>query len=368
MSDVIEMDLLQPGDVLLCQSDSIIGRLTRLFDGSTYSHAALYVGDGKLGEATGHGVETLDLAEKAKIYTKVDASRLIDSPGDMTPVIKAAEVYLDKGERYGYEQIVMLAFLSLTRKVKINATLRMIVRRVLDGAASLLLKFTHQKREPMICSELVYRAYEEAVPGPDNPFSLIIAPLVPAPPRALSASSAAPAEPPKLGQGVHPHSLLAFMNSDVSNVWVPQPPQAPRPPAALPAGGVSASSAAPAIDEGELEELFERYLQEVRTPAPMAAPSAASAASAVEEDTSITDLRGAVQNFAASFAQAQAAAATAAAPPADAAAAAAAAAAPVARGLPTSPLDNLSKIAADFVSPGDLEKCQSLFKLGKLAT
>ncbi len=362
MSDLIEMDLLQPGDVLLCQHNGIMGRLIQLFDGSSFSHAALYVGDGQLGEATSHGVKTADVAEKAKIYEKVDAFRLIDAPGDMDPVVKAAHVYLNKGERYGYEQIVLCGFLSISRKVKINPFLNAIIRRVLDSAASLLLTFTHQKREPMICSELVYRSYDEAVPGADDPFSLTIAPPVPAPPRALSTSSAAPAAAPQgLGQGVHPHSLLAFMASDVNNVWLPPaPPQAPRPAAQLPTGAVAAS-AAPAIDEAKLEELFESYLKEVRTPTPPAAlPSAStSTATAAEEDTSIAELRGAVQNFAASFAKARAAATP---PPSTAGAPAMA--------LPTSAassFDSLFSTVADFVSPADLEKCRNLFRLGKLA-
>ncbi len=354
MSDVIELDLLQPGDVLLCQSNAIMGRLIQLFDGSSFSHAALYLGNGQIGEATSHGVETVDLAKKVKIYEQVQARRLIDAQDDMGPVVRAAGVYLDKGERYGYEQIVLFAFLSITRKVKINPFLNAIIRRVLDSAASLLLTFTHQNREPMICSELVYRAYDEAVPGADNPFSLSIAPLSPAPARALSASSAAAAAPQGLGQGVHPHSLLAFMASDVSNVWLPRPPAPPR--------GLARASAEPSIDpsidEAELEELFDRYLAEVRTPAARAATAAASAAAV--EDTSLTDLRGAVDRFAASFAQA-----------ADAQAAGDTPGPPVARSLSAarvSPLERLFTTAADFISPADLDNCQSLFPLGKLAT
>ena len=81
----------------------------------------------------------------------------------------------------------MLAFLTLTRKLKVTPVLRTLIRRTLDAAASVLTRYISQNREPMICSEFVYRAYDEALPEIDDPFSLRIRAFM----RALTAGPAA---------------------------------------------------------------------------------------------------------------------------------------------------------------------------------
>jgi cell wall-associated NlpC family hydrolase len=77
---------LQPGDVLLYHGNSFISRLIRLFDGTEYSHASIWVGDHVV-EAIGQGVVGRSLAvSTADVkYTDVYRYRNKDSglnPGD----------------------------------------------------------------------------------------------------------------------------------------------------------------------------------------------------------------------------------------------------------------------------------------------
>ncbi len=66
--------------------------------------------------------------------------------------------------RYGYEQILLLALLVSTQQIAWEwiPGIASFVRDALDAAAAELASLTAAGRGPMICSELVYRCYEEA--------------------------------------------------------------------------------------------------------------------------------------------------------------------------------------------------------------
>jgi hypothetical protein len=98
-------------------------------------------------------------------------------PGDepLDAVVAKARVFLDEGHRYGYQQIVLLALLCLTRRVKLPWAARRMVRSVLDHAAKALSDLVPTGASRMICSEYVYRSYDEASDVSPDPFRIEIA-------------------------------------------------------------------------------------------------------------------------------------------------------------------------------------------------
>lgn len=86
-----------------------------------------------------------------------------------------AEFYLERGEEFSYVQLVLLALLSITRRTDLPRGAAVLLRRILDGAASVVNDILEDGREPMVCSELVYRCFNEALPGDDDAYTLGIA-------------------------------------------------------------------------------------------------------------------------------------------------------------------------------------------------
>lgn len=172
MSNKIPRGSLKPGDVLLYQGTGVISELIRLFDGGSYSHASVYDGANML-EALADGTVTDSVDQSVKTARFVDVYRFVSADGthfgqpgcDSKPVLDRIKFYEQNPERYAYEQILLLALLCSTRHPKpgtISPALAMILRKILDSAADVIARMIHAGKEPMICSELVYRCYTEA--------------------------------------------------------------------------------------------------------------------------------------------------------------------------------------------------------------
>lgn len=157
------------GDVFLYCKTDIVADMIKAFDGSEYSHAGIYY-DGGVLEAIDKGVKKRSIEESIKNTKSVDVFRFTSLDGHETiggasypaqPLIDCIKKYEDIGERYAYEQIILLAFLATTRKVNVPIA-SWILRTFLDNAMSILSKIIAAGKEPMICSELVYRCFEGA--------------------------------------------------------------------------------------------------------------------------------------------------------------------------------------------------------------
>jgi hypothetical protein len=220
----VPISALQAGDVVLYHSNTVVGFLIRLFDGTDVNHAGLYLGPAQngtpmVGEALLGGLKRQTLAASYGRNKCLLARRLDPAATTMKPVLKAAEGYLSNGSRYAYEQILLLALLGLTRKIRLTPVLGALLRKILDQAASAVSKAFRDAAggDPMICSEFVYRSYAEAKPGGNDEYELVIKGLELR--RSLALAAEGGAVPPEAG-------LLAFARQDsdlVTYVNTPTP-------------------------------------------------------------------------------------------------------------------------------------------------
>ena len=173
----ISLKDLKKGDVLLCKGKGWLSDLIELFDGGTYSHAAIF--DGKqVVQATLHGVVRESINSlKEELFVDVyrfdkDNHSLGDKGWPSEPVIKEADKIASEGLKYATDHLFLLAILALTRKIPLSDIEKKIVRVVLDHATELLFKAMDKGKTPMVCSEVVYRSFKQAIP--ENKYKLEI--------------------------------------------------------------------------------------------------------------------------------------------------------------------------------------------------
>ena len=344
MSGIIVESVLWDADVLLYNANSVVSWAIRLLDGTEVSHASLYLGGDRMEVAEalgGRGLIRQTLRESREDCNWIAARRLRSGPATMQPVLDRADHYLQQGNRYAYEQILLLAVICLTRKPKLTPVFRKMVRAAVDAAASFLheLASGDNPREPMICSEFVYRCYDEAREDSYDEYSLRIEGVA-RPPVSLSAAAAGRPEAAALtaprGRGIDPDSLLAELSLPAGRV------EAMR--AAAP--GAPEAAKRPAPDKATVNALIQQYLHEVRhdvKPKPVA-----------EEEIDVSELRAAVENLALRYDEAKRRAKGLGAAPVSG------------YGIRSAVFDRFLRTAADFVTPGDLLFTQSLWDVGKL--
>lgn len=143
----------------------------------------------------------------------------------------------------------------MTRKLDSgNWLLRRIARLVFDASAHLLDAFRTEGKEPMICSEFVFRTYEEATDEDNDPYALEILSQMTGKPRQRflrfrRSQRVVAAAPSVEVPAIHPGSLLARMQA------------AGETPETL-SESASRMAAAVAPSEEYLDSLIERYLAE----------------------------------------------------------------------------------------------------------
>jgi hypothetical protein len=159
-----------PGDVLLFHGRGFVSWAIRKFDGTEVNHAAVALGDGMIGEAAGEGLRRRTVEESVTSNDFTVVRRLIGS--DVSPVATTANAYLSGRVPYAYHALVLLAILSSVRRIPLPGAARRLVRSVLDHAAAALNAYVDAGSKLMICSEYVYRCYDEASYEKPNPYRL----------------------------------------------------------------------------------------------------------------------------------------------------------------------------------------------------
>ena len=344
--DVITKNDFAAGDVVLYHGTAVISRLIRLFDGTEVNHAAVYLGDGTLGEAIGKGLSRQTVPTSLAQSEYVIVRRLKTDPGTMLPVLDKATTYLANGNRYGYEQIVLLAFLGLTRKLAVNGTLRWLLRKLFDEASSWLMQ--HGDRQPMICSEFVYRCYDEARPAAHDPYALDINPF----PASIGTGAPGSRAMAPVSGKVHRDSLLAW----TAGVMTDRSRSAANVLARTFEAGAKKKRVLSAAERKmaalSLDELGDRYLEELKRK-----PEAKARAFEQEAAIRDTEMLAGVRKFSEAWYRATVTARPRALESWSARAA---------KGETPTALDHLLRTAADFVTPGDLYTCGNLFSVGKI--
>jgi len=345
--DALSVSDLAAGDILLYRvTDSIKNlhsALIRKLDGTEVSHAGLFMG-GCVAEALAvgehAGLGTQPLTDSIAGCDWIAVRRLQNAPGDMQPVLGTAQMYLDQGNRYAYGQILLLAMVCSTRKLNLsNPLLRRIVYSAINNAAALVRRMQSGGKQPMICSEFVYRDYDEAMPDKVDPYTIEIEPLWQAAARPRLLGRRRRAEKAVPAGHIHPESLLGQLQAETGDLC-------------RAIGTTKALAAAPAeTSEAALDAMIATYLGEESGTVPKTAAVAAAG-----PEVTMPDLRDAVGAFAESLHDAT---------DAGRKLGRGAFAAPSA-GVCATPADTLLEISADFVTPGDLWRSGSLVTIGEL--
>jgi hypothetical protein len=198
---------MTPGDILLHYNKGIVSDLIRFFDGSDYSHSSLVFDPQTVAESNAHGIGANPLPPAIAAGKYTDTYRLVSSPVAFGPVLARATYYVGIGDRYAFEALLFLAVLCTTRRIPLPGIVRILLRKILDAAANILNTLIAAGREPMICSEFVYRCFDEALPATSDEYAIVVG--VYASQVLLTSTSSVPAltsgKP-----GIHKDSLLAL--------------------------------------------------------------------------------------------------------------------------------------------------------------
>ncbi|MFP5223245.1 MAG: hypothetical protein ACLGSA_13220 [Acidobacteriota bacterium] len=318
---MLDPGALLPGDVLLYRGETCIAKAIRCFDNTKVNHAGLYLGGGLVGEALADGVKAHPLDESIA-DKKVWVYRHIDRPTDVTPVIRQAELVLAEGNAYGYEQILLLAMLAISRRIALPGPASVFLRGVLDRSVALLVGYRSQSRQPMICSEFVYRCYDQALPEARDVFCVEIMGRTYS--TGLSSSR---------WSSIHPLSLLTlFSPSSPLNAFLPRSPK-------------DLDNRPDDVTDAGVEDMAREYLKQLELPL-------------IDEDPKGTELES-IRTSLFRFASVLHLALTGD---------------PLEPGLGMRALGAdspkfkaLLGVEADFVTPGDLLKSPSFYEVGQLA-
>jgi len=260
----------------------------------------------------------------------------------MQPVLDKANEYLNHGECYAFGQILLLAGICVLRRADVsNPIARRMIQAVIDKAAALVRERQSSSKQPVICSEFVYRCYDEAVPGKDDPYTLDIQEFqtADARPRLLGRRrrNQSTAEAPTIPL----ESLLGILQAEHGSLT-----------AAIDSPKVLMAAPSAVVSDEELDSLIGAYLAESSGDLPKATTRMLEAGPEVTMD----DLRRSVAGFAAALHEttnggAKLGAGVFGTLPVQSAA---------------TPAKTLEDFSADFVTPGDLFRSRSLTTIGKL--
>jgi len=172
-SQPLSIDALKPGDVLLHMGKGELSKLIAWVGDSEYSHAAMVVEGGQLIEAAAAGVRHAGLPERTRMVANfqfIDVYRpLRPDPGndkDRAAMLASINTYL--GRPYPMTSLFTLGIACAVRnKIPGDPAFREFVRVALD------LVINNDSNQ-VVCSELVYRGFDEAATKPAHALRLKI--------------------------------------------------------------------------------------------------------------------------------------------------------------------------------------------------
>ncbi len=170
---LLTQDDLRPGDVLLHLGRGDLSELIAWAGDGQYSHAAMVLDAHRLIEAGPSGVVEVDLRERLRqvsSYHFIDAFRRRQpAPLPATSIDalrQTAMAYL--GRPYPMDQLIQLGLACAVRnKLSDDPALRLLLRLAVDA-------FLGSEDQRVVCSELVYRCFDEAATRPPQALRLTI--------------------------------------------------------------------------------------------------------------------------------------------------------------------------------------------------
>lgn len=158
------MEKLKSGDILVFKAgDNWISKSIAWLTDSDVSHAAMMLDDGRMVEMSADGI----YAGSVKPLEGDNAILLRLSPEkEPSPLVEAAQRYIDCKTRYDFPALVYLAGLIIYRRIRPTQKYVTITDLILRGACvaldhliqSVVLK---NPDKAMVCSQLVYQIYED---------------------------------------------------------------------------------------------------------------------------------------------------------------------------------------------------------------
>lgn len=162
---------LQASDVLLHMGCGDLSKLIAWTGDGLYSHAALVIDGGQLIEAAGSGVRHASLIERTRMlanFDYIDVFRPLrpaaEDSEDVARVLAASSAYL--GVPYPMTSLLTLGVVCAVRnKLPGDQAMREALRLALDEVVK-------NDNSQVVCSELVYRGFDEAKTTPANALRL----------------------------------------------------------------------------------------------------------------------------------------------------------------------------------------------------
>lgn len=157
--EISDIDL-KPGDLLFSSSLGVTSFGIRIFSTSSVSHVAIYLGDNKVAEATGAGVQIIPLKQAMEHSDKLFALRVPDLTPQQAAGIEAF-AYKIKDSGYNYRGIVEFIPFMVTRQMcSLNPFSEDFRQQCVSGLAKAQLSdISEGDKKAWFCSEFVTDAF-----------------------------------------------------------------------------------------------------------------------------------------------------------------------------------------------------------------
>lgn len=156
----LAQDTLEPGDIILTSAPTLRSVGIRLFTLSSVSHAALYIGDGRIVEALGSGVRERPLEE---LLREENVALVLRYPGlTRDEQLEMLDYARQKtGARFNYFGATLHVPFSLTRRI---CELPLLPGTIRDACLRSMGVFSYAAatESQLFCSQLVMQAYQRA--------------------------------------------------------------------------------------------------------------------------------------------------------------------------------------------------------------
>jgi Permuted papain-like amidase enzyme, YaeF/YiiX, C92 family len=157
---VVERELVQAGDILLTTDPTLTSASIRLMTLAPVSHAAVYVGDGKVAEALGSGVRVRQLDELLAEASAAYVLRYPDLTDEQAALIRQ---YAEEkaGTGFNFLGVTLHIPFAIGRRV---CELPLVPSTLRDGCIRSIGVLHHlaARERRLFCSQLVLQAYRHA--------------------------------------------------------------------------------------------------------------------------------------------------------------------------------------------------------------